>query len=61
MPSCNEESGFENLKPIIGEPRYVDYDSEFEQWGVFGSDSGFCYATFCDKQEAKDYLNPVNK
>lgn len=31
---------------------YAEY--HFGMWGVFGTESGFCYATYMDEQEAKD-------
>jgi hypothetical protein len=34
---------------------YVDFDEESGCWGVFGSESGFCYATFTDWDEAKKH------
>jgi len=35
---------------------YVEYDSEIEAFGVFGTESGFCYASFTSKKEADAYL-----
>ena len=39
------------LKPVPGEDRYVDFDEEFQLWGLFGADSGFCYRMSDDKEE----------
>lgn len=51
-----QTTAYEKLKPIKGESRYVDYDSLFNWWAVFGSDSGFCYASFTEKTEAYEHL-----
>lgn len=39
------------LKPIPGEDTYVDYDEEFDCWGLFGSKSGFCYTQAATREE----------
>ena len=44
-----------NLKPKKGEEAYAEWDEEFEWYGVFGVDSGFCYASFGSKEEAEKY------
>jgi hypothetical protein len=31
---------------------YIEYDTEYNVWGVFGDRSGHCYATFSDKEDA---------
>jgi hypothetical protein len=31
---------------------YIDFDHEFNVWGVFGDRSGHCYATFSDKEDS---------
>jgi hypothetical protein len=36
---------------------YVDMDEKTGAWGVFGSETGFCYATFSDLKEAERYVN----
>ena len=56
MPNQNEEASYESLKPIAGEPKYVDYDPVFDQYGIFGSDSGFCYASYLFKDDADSHL-----
>ncbi len=33
---------------------YADWDDEAGAYGVFGTESGFCYATFSDKGDAED-------
>lgn len=38
-----EEDTYADLKPVLGEERYAEYDEEFETWAVFGATSGFCY------------------
>lgn len=37
------ERTYEEMKPVKGEAKYVDFDSEFDSWAVFGEDSGFCF------------------
>ena len=32
--------------PVKGESRYVEYDEEFAYYGVFGTESGFCYGLY---------------
>lgn len=39
---------------IPGEERYVEWDEEFEQWAIFGNDSGHCYGQYAGKEEAED-------
>jgi nucleoid-associated protein YejK len=35
---------------------YVEFDEKTECWGIFNSETGFCRALFCNKQEANDFL-----
>lgn len=44
---------YSDLKAIPGEARYAEYDDEFETWGVFGEDSGFCYGQYACEEEAE--------
>jgi hypothetical protein len=46
----------EDLKPVPGEGRYVEWDEDFEVFCVFGDQSGFAYANFCDEGEANQWL-----
>jgi len=51
-------------KAIKGEKVYVELDKDFEQYMVFGVDSGHSYAGFYSEKDAKDYMNdnwPKNK
>ncbi len=41
---------------LPGEGRYVEFDDEFEWYGIFGEDSGHCYHTFIEKAEAEAHL-----
>ena len=45
-----------NTKPIAREEKYVDFEAEVGMWGIFGVDSGFCYATFADETSANEKL-----
>lgn len=49
-----QEDLYAEMTPVYGEEKYVEYDSEFEQWGVFGTSSGFCYAFAGSEKEAND-------
>jgi len=47
----------EKLKPIRGEPRWVDFDDEHSNcWGVFGTESGFCYSLHTSEELANEDL-----
>lgn len=35
---------------------YVDFDEDTNAWCVFGSESGFAYANFVDKEDAQTFL-----
>ena len=37
--------------------KYVDFDESTNCWGVFGTESGFCYELFSSEKEANDFLN----
>ena len=39
-----------------GEDRYVEWDDEFEYWGVFGVDSGHCYGQFASCEQATESI-----
>ncbi len=39
-----------------GEVRYVEYDAEFEYWGVFGEETGFCFGQFASEKEAEQSI-----
>lgn len=52
MNNQTHEPNYDNLKPVPGELIYVDYDSDVEMYGAFGSQSGFCYLTDCDESAA---------
>jgi len=38
---------------------YVDDDEKSGSWGVFGSETGFCYGTFADTADAYRYCNDL--
>ena len=50
------EDPYADLRPIAGEARYVEYDEEFECWGIFGETSGFCYAQYSCEEDANENL-----
>lgn len=37
---------------------YVDFDDETSFWCVFGTESGHCYASFCDEEVASSWMKP---
>ena len=39
--------------------KYIEYDSEYAFWGVFDSETGFCYASFFSQEAAIKYLEGV--
>jgi hypothetical protein len=57
----NREEQIDDLKPIHGEEKYVEYDEEYECWGVFGSESGFCYGSCASKGQAEDKLEQLEE
>lgn len=38
---------------------YVDEDDKTNGWGVFGSETGFCYGTFSDTSDAYRLANDL--
>jgi hypothetical protein len=57
----SREEQIDDLKPIRGEEKYVEYDEEYEGWGVFGSESGFCYGLYGSKGQAEDKLEQLEE
>ena len=51
-----DEAALKDLKPIAGEGRYVEWDEGTAAFCVFGDQSGFAYANFCDEGEANQWL-----
>jgi hypothetical protein len=45
-----------NTRPITGEEKWVDFDSDTDCWGIFGLDSGFCYGTYASERDANKAL-----
>ena len=43
-------------RPDYDEDRWVDYDEDTACWGVFGIESGCCYALYASEQEAVDSI-----
>lgn len=52
----NKEEYYSQLKPIIGEELYVDFDDDTGYWCVFGSDSGFAYSSWESVEQANEAL-----
>lgn len=40
---------------------YADLDSESGSYGVFGSESGFCYSTWSDQGQAEEQAEKANR
>lgn len=55
------EEQIDKLKPIPGEEKYVEYDEEYEEWGVFGADSGFCYGLYGSESQAENRLSQLEE
>jgi len=51
---------YKDMKPKKKEEVYVGWDEEFEYYGVFGLDSGFCYAQFPSQNEAIEWIINMN-
>ena len=48
-------------KPDSKEDVYPDHDEDSGFYGVFGVNSGHCYAGFADEKEAEKKANEINK
>lgn len=44
---------YADLDPIVGELKYVDWEPETGGWGVFGTESGFCYSVHERPEDAE--------
>lgn len=40
---------------------YADYDPDSDCWGVFGSESGFCYHLFANSGDADEHAEHMNR
>ncbi len=40
---------------------YEEFDTDTNNYGVFGTESGFCYATFADRRDAVAYVKEKAK
>ncbi len=45
-----------SAKPIPNEERYVDFDEDTNCFGIFGSESGFCYSIHFSEKAANNVL-----
>jgi hypothetical protein len=36
--------------------KYVDFDADSEMYGIFGTESGFCYRLYTSQEEAEAAL-----
>ena len=41
--------------------KYVSFDEETDCYGIFGTESGFCYALYASRDEASDKLSEEEK
>jgi hypothetical protein len=46
---------------VKSEEQFVDWDFEMEYWGVFGEESGHCYAQYETKEEAQAFIDKDKK
>lgn len=44
------------FRPNYKEDKYVDFDEETACYGIFGTESGFCYGLYFSEEEAKENL-----
>lgn len=51
-----KEDLYAEMTPVYGEEKYVEYDQDFGQWGIFGCDSGFCYSFAESKEKALEQI-----
>lgn len=56
----NEMNGWEASKLDAKGEYYAEYDEDVGEWCVFGTESGFCYATFMSQRQAEDYADEMN-
>lgn len=47
-------------QPMPRESVYAEYDEEYSCWGVFGEDSGYCYATPASEEDAEAWAAEMN-
>lgn len=41
--------------------KYVDFDEESACYGIFGSESGFCYESYMDEHDANSALRRIEE
>jgi hypothetical protein len=44
---------YNDIRPLPGENRYVDFDDDSGCYGVFGEESGFCYGLHFSESDAE--------
>lgn len=54
-------SAFETIERDKPFGFYADFDNETNYYGVFGSETGFCYHLFNSELDAKIEANRMNK
>lgn len=59
MKTTNQREAIEQDQKYGGEV-YVDMDAESNDYGVFGTDSGFCYGLFGSEEDAKTFAAKMN-
>ncbi len=48
-------------RPTVREEKYVDYDEDTACWGVFGTESGYCYNLSACGAGANDRLKDYER
>ena len=57
-PDSDDE--YQDLQPIEGENKYVDWDDDFNSYGIFGEISGFCYAHYESLESCRENYPDVH-
>lgn len=58
-PDIYSELDITEALELDGSNIYSDWDDEFETYGVFGSESGFCYFQSYNKEESEGYAKKL--
>lgn len=41
----------------VNKTKYIDYDTEYDLYGIFDTETGFCYGLYYTSKEAEKALN----
>jgi hypothetical protein len=60
----HQELPVKSPKYPVSDPKeevYVEFDTEFEAWGIFGLNTGFCYLQSYSEDQAKKFAKERNE